>query len=119
MPQKETGMSQNPALLPAFFRTFCISPSYAGHNAFIGIRTVLDEDKLNIEVSLNLPCVSDEEVMLDIHDKCNMLTLMTAAPFQVTHVPSESSDLSPSGDKIKHLSSIIMMTLKQCQKKIL
>ena len=76
-------------------------PSYAGHNAFIGIRTVLDEDKLNIEVSLNLPCVSDEEVMLDIHDKCNMLTLMTAAPFQVTLVPSESSDLSPSGDKIK------------------
>ena len=39
--------------------------------------------------------------MLDIHDKCNMLTLMTAAPFQVTLVPSESSDLSPSGDKIK------------------
>ena len=78
-------MSQNPALLPTF----------------IGIRTVLDEDKLNIEVSLNLPCVSDEEVMLDIHDKCNMLTLMTAAPFQVTLVPSESSDLSPSGDKIK------------------
>ena len=76
-------------------------PSYAGHNAFIGIRTILDEDKLNIEVSLNLPCVSDEEVMLDIHDKCNMLTLMTAAPFQVTLVPSESSDLSPSGDKIK------------------
>ena len=76
-------------------------PSYAGHNAFIGIRTVLDEDKLNIEVSLNLPCVSDEEVMLDIHDKCNMLTLMTAAPFQVTLVPSESSDLVPFGDKIK------------------
>ena len=76
-------------------------PSYAGHNAFIGIRTVLDEDKLNIEVSLNLPCVADEEVMLDIHDKCNMLTLMTAAPFQVALVPSESSDLSPSGDKIK------------------
>ena len=39
--------------------------------------------------------------MLDIHDKCNMLTLMTAAPFQVPLVPSESSDLSPSGDKIK------------------
>ena len=76
-------------------------PSYAGHNAFIGIRTVLDEDKLNIEVSLNLPCIADEEIMLDIHDKCNMLTLMTAAPFQVTLVPSESSDLSPSGDKIK------------------
>lgn len=76
-------------------------PSYAGHNAFIGIRTVLDEDKLNIEVSLNLPCVSDEEVMLDIHDKCNMLTLMTAAPFQVTLVPAESSDLAPFGDKIK------------------
>ena len=76
-------------------------PSYAGHNAFIGIRTVLDEDKLNIEVSLNLPCVSDEEVMLDIHDKCNMLTLMTAAPFQVTLVPAEASDLVPFGDKIK------------------
>lgn len=76
-------------------------PSYAGHHAFIGIRTVLDEDKLNIEVSLNLPCVSDEEVMLDIHDKCNMLTLMTAAPFQVTLVSAESSDLAPSGDKIK------------------
>lgn len=76
-------------------------PSYAGHNAFIGIRTVLDEDKLNIEVSLNLSCVSDEEVMLDIHDKCNMLTLMTAAPFQVALVPHESSDLAPSGDKIK------------------
>lgn len=76
-------------------------PSYAGHHAFIGIRTVLDEDKLNIEVSLNLPCVSDEEVMLDIHDKCNMLTLMTAAPFQVTLVSAESSDLAPFGDKIK------------------
>lgn len=76
-------------------------PSYAGHNAFIGIRTVLDEDKLDIEVSLNLPCVSDEEVMLDIHDKCNMLTLMTAAPFQVALIPSESSDLTPFGDKIK------------------
>lgn len=76
-------------------------PSYAAHNAFIGIRTVLEEDKLNIEVSLNLPCISDEEVMLDIHDKCNMLTLMTAAPFQVTLVPHESSDLAPSGDKIK------------------
>lgn len=76
-------------------------PSYAAHNAFIGIRTVLDADNLNIEISLNLPCISNEEVMLDIHDKCNMLTLMTAAPFQVTLVPSEGSDLAPSGDKIK------------------
>ena len=76
-------------------------PSYAAHNAFIGIRSVLDEDKLNIETSLNLPCISNEEVMLDIHDKCNMLTLMTAAPFQVTLVPAESSDPAPSGDKIK------------------
>ena len=30
-----------------------------------------------------------------------MLTLMTAAPFQVTLVPAESSDLAPFGDKIK------------------
>ena len=83
-------MSQNPALVTGILQDILYIPSYAGHNAFIGIRTVLDEDKLNIEVSLNLPCVSDEEVMLDIHDKCNMLTLMTAAPFQVTLVPAES-----------------------------
>lgn len=90
-----------PSTVTGVLQDILYIPSYAGHNAFIGICTVLDEDKLNIEVSLNLPCVSDEEVMLDIHDKCNMLTLMTAAPFQVTLVPSESSDLSPSGDKIK------------------
>ena len=74
--------------------------SYVGHHAFIGIQTVTDGDSLHIETSLNLPCIPNEEIMLDIHDKCNMLTLMTAAPFQVNLVPAEPDDLCP-GEKIK------------------
>ncbi|MCI6857738.1 MAG: hypothetical protein MR867_00385 [Eubacterium sp.] len=75
--------------------------SYSSNHAFISIRTITDGDVMHVETALNLPCIPDEEVMLDIHDKCNMLTLMTAAPFQVSLVPMEKGDLLSSGDKIK------------------
>lgn len=74
---------------------------YAYTNACISITTLAENDSVDIEIALNLPKISDEEVMLDIQDKCSMLTLMTAAPFQVGDQSMEDFDLISSGAKIK------------------
>lgn len=75
--------------------------NYAHTHAGISFLTVPDGDAVNIEIALNLPYCSSEEAMLDIQDKCNMLTLMTAAPFRVESVATEGFDLTEDGQKIK------------------
>lgn len=75
--------------------------SYAHCKASISIETIPEGDEVAILVALNLPECSDEEAMLDIKDKCNMLTLMTAAAFKVETVGVEPYDLANSGQKIK------------------
>lgn len=75
--------------------------NYAHTHAGISFLTVPDGDAVNIEVALNLPFCSSEEAMLDIQDKCHMLTLMTSAPFQVTNTATEGFDLTEDGQKIK------------------
>ena len=84
----------------SFCDTLCI-PDYTYTGACIAIMTVMEEDSLNIEVSLNLPFCNNENAMLDIEDKCNMLTLMTAAPFNVETVPTESYDYKAGVNKYK------------------
>ena len=74
---------------------------YAYTGASISFLTVPEGDAVHIEIALNLPSCSNEEAMLDIQDKCNMLTLMTAAPFKVETTDTANFDLSPSGEKIK------------------
>ena len=75
--------------------------SYAYCKASIAIEAIPQGDALSILVSLNLPDCGDEEAMLDIQDKCNMLTLMTAAAFRVESMEIESYDLAEHGNKIK------------------
>ncbi len=76
-------------------RSFCDTlhiADYVHTGACIAIRTVMDGDDANLEVSLNLPDCGNEEVMLDIEDKCSMLPLMTSASFRVETVSAESYD---------------------------
>ncbi|HIZ38654.1 MAG TPA: hypothetical protein H9968_01835 [Candidatus Anaerobutyricum stercoris] len=75
--------------------------NYAHTHAGISFLTVPDGDAVNIEIALNLPFCSSEEAMLDIQDKCNMLTLMTSAPFKVENVATEGFDLTDDSQKIK------------------
>lgn len=74
---------------------------YKHTHAGISFLTVPDGDGVNIEISLNLPFCSNKEIMLDIEDKCNMLTLMTAAPFKVENRATEGFDLVEDSQKIK------------------
>lgn len=74
---------------------------YRHTHAGISFLTVPDKDAVHIEIALNLPFCSSEEAMLDIQDKCNMLTLMTAAPFKVENVATEGFDLTEDGQKYK------------------
>lgn len=75
--------------------------SYASTKACIAIETLREGDEVSILVSLNLPECADSEAMLDIQDKCNMLTLMTAAAFRVETRSVEAYDLAEAGGKIK------------------
>lgn len=75
--------------------------SYSAKRAFLRIATVPNAENTDIEIALHLPVIDDEEVMLDIEEKCNMLTLMTAAPFRVETVPAEDTDQFPSDRKLK------------------
>lgn len=75
--------------------------NYAHTHAGISFLTVPDGDAVNIEIALNLPFCNDEEAMLDIQDKCNMLTLMTSAPFKVENIATEGFDLTEDSQKIK------------------
>lgn len=94
-------------LLPEENRTayiFCdllYMEDYAYTGASISFITVPEGDAVHIEIALNLPLTASEEAMLDIQDKCNMLTLMTAAPFKVETVDTSGFDLSEAGQKIK------------------
>ncbi len=92
--------SGNSRIVPRFCDVLHIE-NYAYCNASISIETIPENDSLDILVALNLPFVDDEEVMLDITDKCNMLTLMTAAAFKVETAPLEAYDLAKNGNKIK------------------
>ena len=80
---------------------FLYMEDYAYTGAGISFVTKPEGDEVNIEIALNLPLCANEETMLDIQDKCNMLTLMTAAPFKVETVNTESFDLTEEGQKIK------------------
>lgn len=80
---------------------FLYMEDYAYTGAGISFVTKPEGDEVNIEIALNLPLCANEETMLDIQDKCNMLTLMTAAPFKVETVTTESFDLTEEGQKIK------------------
>ncbi|HIW60724.1 MAG TPA: hypothetical protein H9880_12735 [Candidatus Anaerobutyricum avicola] len=75
--------------------------NYAHTHASLSFLTVPDGDAVNIEVALNLPFCNDEEAMLDIQDKCSMLTLMTSAPFRVENTATEGFDLTEDSQKIK------------------
>lgn len=75
--------------------------NYAHTHAGISFLTIPDGDAVNIEIALNLPFCADEETMLRIQDKCNMLTLMTSAPFQVGSMATEGFDLIEDSQKIK------------------
>lgn len=75
--------------------------NYSHTHAGISFLTVPDGDAVNIEIALNLPFCNDEEAMLDIEDKCNMLTLMTSAPFKVESTATEGFDLTDDSQKIK------------------
>lgn len=75
--------------------------NYSYTHAGISFLTVPDGDAVNIEIALNLPFCNNAEAMLDIQDKCNMLTLMTSAPFKVENVATEGFDLTDDSQKIK------------------
>lgn len=90
----------NSRIVPKFTDVLHIE-NYAYCHASISIETLLEGDEVSILVALNLPEVSQEEAMLDIQDKCNMLTLMTAAPFKVEQTFLEPYDLVGGGNKIK------------------
>lgn len=75
--------------------------NYAHTHAGISFLTVPDKDAVNIEIALNLPFCNNEEAMLDIQDKCSMLTLMTSAPFKVENMATEGFDLTEDSQKIK------------------
>lgn len=99
----------------ASFSDVLLIPDYSYTNASIAVTTLVGDDSLDIEISLNLPKCADEEAMLDIQDKCNMLTLMTQAPFQVGEQATEYFDLISSGEKIKakviyHYTEIMTMS---------
>ncbi|MDO4975886.1 MAG: hypothetical protein Q4E53_01365 [Eubacteriales bacterium] len=90
----------NSRIVPRFCDVLHIE-NYAHCHASISIETIPEGDNLDILVALNLPEVDHEEAMLDIEDKCNMLTLMTAAPFKVEKTYLEPYDLINGGNKIK------------------
>ncbi|MCD8018188.1 MAG: hypothetical protein LUF92_00990, partial [Clostridiales bacterium] len=71
--------------------------SYEHTHACLSFLTVPDKDAVHIEIALNLPYCSNEEAMRRIEEKCNRLTLMTAAPFQVSNVDPEGCDLTEDG----------------------
>lgn len=75
--------------------------AYGHTHASLSFLTVPDGDSVNIEIALNLPFCADQEAMLDIQDKCNMLTLMTAAPFRVENRATEGFDLTEESQKLK------------------
>ncbi len=74
---------------------------FEGIGASVGICTLAEGDALHLETSLNLPVIDNEEVMADIRDKCDKLSLMTAAPFVVENLPADSLDLVSTDQKIK------------------
>ena len=73
---------------------------HAGIGAYVGIRTVTEGDDVHIETSLQLPVVDDEDVMGDIRERCDRLSLMTAAAFQVRTADAAPGDPIPKGKKI-------------------
>lgn len=85
---------------------------YRHTHAGISFLTIPDKDAVNIEIALNLPFCSSEEAMLDIQDKCNMLTLMTAAPFKVENVATEGFDLTEDGQKYK---ASVLYSYEECK----
>ena len=87
--------------IPYIFYDQLYMQDYAANGACISFVTVPEGDAVHIEISLNLPYCQDEEVMLRIQDKCNMLTLMTTAAFKVETCNPENHDLDTESLKIK------------------
>ncbi|MBR0411555.1 MAG: hypothetical protein IJI25_11265 [Eubacterium sp.] len=87
--------------IPYIFYDQLYIKDYEATGACISFATIPEGDAVNIEVSLNLPYCRDEEAMLAIQDKCNKLTLMTSAAFQVETRNPENYDLDPESRKIK------------------
>lgn len=87
--------------IPYMFYDQVYMEDYAANGACISFVTIPEGDEVNIEISLNLPYCRDEEAMLGIQDKCNMLTLMTSAAFQVESMNPEGHDLDTESRKIK------------------
>lgn len=98
--KKASWIDENEKTVSSFSDVLYI-PNYAHTNASISVHSIVDNDALDLEIALNLPDAEDPEVMLDIKDKCSMLTLMTTAPFQVKEGPVEHYDLATSGGKLK------------------
>ena len=87
--------------VPYVFYDQLYMQDYGVNGACISFVTVPEGDAVHIEIALNLPYCNDEEAMLNIQDKCNMLTLMTSAAFQVETMNPESHDLDTESRKIK------------------
>lgn len=87
--------------IPYIFYDQLYMESYAATGASICFLTIPDGDAVDIEISLNLPYCHDEEVMQDILEKCDKLTLMTSAEFHVESRNPESHDLDTESRKIK------------------
>ncbi len=87
--------------VPYIFYDQLYMQDYAYNGASISFVTVPEGDAVNIEIALNLPYCHDEEVMSDIREKCEKLTLMTSAAFQVESCNPETYDLDPESRKIK------------------
>lgn len=87
--------------IPYSFCDLLYIESYAYTGACISFNTIPEGDAVHIEIALNLPFCYDEEAMLDIQDKCNMLTLMTSAAFKVETMNTENYDLIEDSRKIK------------------
>lgn len=87
--------------IPYIFYDQLYIEDYSASKACISFVTLPEKDSVHIEIALNLPYCNDQEVMLEITDKCSKLTLMTSAAFQVETVNGENHDLDTESLKVK------------------
>ena len=87
--------------IPYIFYDQLYMEDYRANGACISFVTLPEKDSVHIEIALNLPYCNDEEIMLEISEKCSKLTLMTQATFQVETINGESHDLDSESRKIK------------------
>ncbi|MBR5047008.1 MAG: hypothetical protein IKX76_02110, partial [Eubacterium sp.] len=75
--------------------------TYSHCKASISLQCIPEGDEAYVLTALNLPEVPDREIMADMQDKCDKLTLMSAAAFKVEVIPVEWFDLAADGHKIR------------------